>query len=357
MSNFPGASEPRGVRRRLTRPLSFVGYTCSNPAWIRGHFPILALLGCLLAHPGCNKAQTFSKPEGLQQATGSVHERAVAVVEGRPIFEGELWRGLAELGGSAALEDVVLDGALSRELGSRGITLTAADIARERSLLLGSLAGEGAQGEGESREVLDRLRRARGLGPRRFEASLRRSASLRALVAEEVAVTPGDVELEILRVNAGTVRLRLITLADQSRAAGLRELIASQPSGEPRTLAFAREALMHSTDASASAGGLLAPVGPLDPGVPGVVRRAIEGLAPGELSPVLAVEGGFAVVMVESREAFGGPPPDPARVEGEIRRREERRLMERRARELVVGASVSVLDPSLGWAWESRAGR
>jgi hypothetical protein len=98
------------------------------------------------------------------------------------------------------------------------------------------------------------------------------------------------------------------------------------------------------------------PVSPSDPGLPPAVRAAIAGMQPGELSPILATERGYTMMLMEDKSAGKGEPKaeDRARVEARVRARKERIAMDRLARQLLGTAKVTVLDSALHWSWEAR---
>lgn len=73
------------------------------------------------------------------------------------------------------------------------------------------------------------------------------------------------------------------------------------------------------------------------------------------VSEVIAVPGGYALVLVESRTP--GEELTAARrtqIEARLRRRLERLAMNNLADSLLAEAKVVVFDPSLRWSWEHR---
>jgi parvulin-like peptidyl-prolyl isomerase len=125
---------------------------------------------------------------------------------------------------------------------------------------------------------------------------------------------------------------------------------------EKISLAFAAAALSYSTDPTAARGGLLTAISPSDQGLPTSVRKALAQMHPREVSGVLTTDRGAMLVLMESLgEAEGSPAPqDRAKAEARVRFRKERIAMDRLAHQLLGTASVSPMDGSLRWSWETR---
>jgi hypothetical protein len=85
------------------------------------------------------------------------------------------------------------------------------------------------------------------------------------------------------------------------------------------------------------------------------VRQTLAEMAPGDLSPVVALERGYGLFLVEGVDPASGPGLEEARDEiaRELRRRQERLLMDELARSLIDSARVTVFDPSLDWSWRA----
>ena len=291
------------------------------------------------------------------QARSVDRERPVALIDGVPVGFDELRPVLIEAAGATALEERVLDRQLEREGLRLGITLTEADLAAERVRLAEVFATTGVAPEGDSASVeraLERVRRERGLGDERFAGLIRRSAMLRRLVRDEVQISPAAVEQAYELRYGERLRTRVIVVPTAGDAA---RVIERARAGEP----FDRLAIELSTDASASAGGLVGPINAADPTWPAAIRSAAAGLGVGELSPPVGVEKGYAVLCLEERLTSPADRPAPAAVADdlsrEVRLRQERLLMDRTARRLLEQAEVSVVDPVLRRTWEQRGRR
>lgn len=258
---------------------------------------------------------------------------------------------LAEAAGRRVLEEVALDRAIERELQDRGLEVDEDAAERERRALLGVLAAEIGLDPRNVAETEARVRSVRGLGPARWAALLRRSASLRALVADEVDTSDAAVRLAHAERRAGVSVARLIETASQREAARLAEEINT--AADPRA-AFLERAV----DASASPSrGVLVTLRSVDPLVPAAVRAAAAGLEPGSMSGVIATARGYAIVWLERKEPGDTrrfeelSPEEIEDVRASVRLRQESVLMGRLAARLLGGTRVTAFDPSLAWAW------
>jgi len=274
-----------------------------------------------------------------------------ATLNGSPVAWAALHDAMVEAAGAVALEEAALDRLLSRETEERGVEITENDLEREERALAASV-GAVADGPAARDRLIRELRRRRGLGPRRYEALLRRTATLRKLVAPNVTINAESLE-RARRVRFGEKRrVRVITAPSLVEA---QTAIRRLERGE----AFGEVAARLSTDASAARGGLIEPLSLEDPTYPAALRDALRGLAPGERTGPVALEGAYAVVKLEeiipadedgAREAEGV-------LEEEARAEQERILMTRLANRLLDGAALNILDPALENAWRARRER
>lgn len=263
---------------------------------------------------------------------------------------------MAEASGAQALSELILDRELDLALRSRGLTPAPADFERERALCLENIGAIGGLSADEAALATEEVRRRRGLGPQRFQSLIERSAKLRMLVHDEVSVNPADLAAALAMEFGNRATARVITVRTRAEAGEIHARLATL-AGNQLDVAFAEEAMRHSTDPAAPRGGLLVDASPADVAFGGAVREALRDQPEGVLGPVLGVEQGFAIVYVRSRTpGKGNPTPDDrARVEARLRLRAERLAMQRRADEILAGADVAVLDPSLKWGWDNRA--
>lgn len=273
-------------------------------------------------------------------------------VNGVPLDERAVIAGLSELAGATVIEELALDHLLIEECRRAGVSISAEDVAGERSAMLGALAESG----GDAPALLERLRDARGLGPTRFDALLRRNAMLRALVRDRVVVSPEMVE-QRYRVRYGvkmSARLIFLPSAGEAERAKAEAGASTESTGKFIEIAIAR-----SLDASSSRGGQLEPIHAEDPGYPAALREAIAGTQVGAISRVFAIDTGWGIVLRGPDVPAQNVKLEDVRaeVEQEVRRRTERLHMDQLSSTLIGAASVRTSDPSLEWAWRARARR
>ena len=330
---------------------------------------IATFLGGCASDPGPSDGLSARDTEGLRasertvRVTGAGSRPATPAAESPALVIGsetltlaQVSTYLAEAAGAQVIEELLITRTAERQLAAEGRALTQQDLENERVELVAALAS-GTSGS-DPDLLIDSVRRARGLGDERFALLVRRTAALRKLVAPEVLVTDEEIALAH-RVRYGEkfrVRL-LLTSTERDAAMALAELAPLDEAS--RRARFIQLAMERSIDASASAGGLLEPISPADPAYPMIVRTSLAGLAPGSLGPVLALNPNYAVVMMEEVVPGQGVGLDSVResLRADLRRRQERILMDRRAQSILDSTPVTVLDPSLQWSWRTRAGR
>lgn len=258
---------------------------------------------------------------------------------------------LLELAGPQAVREIVLDRELEREFEARGLLLDPDAVEAERARLVSALGVQPDQPDALTGQVLE----SRGLGPTRLPALLRRNAMLRRLAQPRVTIDDQSVEMAY-RIRYGTqhhVRVIVTSTADEaSRALAAVEIRSGELGLGP---AFARAALESSIDPSAEVGGSLGPISLSDPGLPAVLRQAVRDAPIGSLGPIVALNRGYAVLLVERVEQPDAPPFETVRddLRDQVRARQERLQMATLAEDLIARARVSPLHPSLRWSWSA----
>jgi hypothetical protein len=302
-------------------------------------------------------------PAPSRAAGQAAFDRPAAMVDGQPVGWDAIRPGLAELAGGPVLQEVVLDRRLATELRERALEVTPEVAARERTILVQTLGrdiGNRPQDEVEVDRVISEVRRSRGLGDARFAALLRRSAGLRLLIQDQVTVNEGSIR-QAYAIRYGPRRTaRIITLPTQAEAVKVLDQLVGAPEEGPRDTGklherFERAVREQSTDATRARGGLMDPMSVEDPTYPMVLRQAIGALKPGEISPVLAIDHGYAIVLLEGITPETGPTIENAHEElaALVRLRQERQLMDAKAAELLARPGVTILDRNLEWSWRA----
>ncbi len=320
------AADGRADRARMLRPTTIA--TAGS----------LAVIGTMLAFTaGCSAPPATATATAIPVPT----ERPIAMVDGSRLELGEIEAALLERAGAEIVRERTLDRAIAREATRRGLVLAPDAELRERDLLIETLSSDPDRAE----RLLEELRTARGLGPTRFAALLRRNALLRALVAEDVELSDEVIEAAWDAAHGPTRISRIIAVLDLRDATQVRRRLVD---GED----FATLAVERSLDASGPRGGRLGPVSRLDPAWPRAFREALFALEPGVLSEPVPVDGRVLLIEVlETRPASGVSfEADRERASRVARLAAERLLMDRLARRLVPEGTVEAISPALRWS-------
>ena len=319
-----------------------------------GHLAVFAVVlfgfGCASGSP----ERDFDRASPRAQAS----PRA-ALIDGTLTTRDDLWPLLAERAGAAGLEAIALDRAVAREARQQGVTVDDEDIRAERAIVEQALIGVGLTERQQRGIVVAEARARRGWGPTWFDALLRRNALARKLTEGEVREpTQADIERLYEVLYGGRRDVRVLVMASEREVARMRAEIAaaltqSRASGEARFMMLAAE---NSSDVSSSRGGLLDPVGRFDVTYPDAFREAVFATPPGSLTPVVALDEGFAVAFVTGER--GAEARSPESVRGELIERLEldaqQRAMATLFERLRANMRVEPLDESLRWSWEQR---
>jgi hypothetical protein len=269
----------------------------------------------------------------------------VAYIRGETVSWSQLRPLLAERAGGGVLTDVVLERQVDERLARRGLSVTSDMIEREKTLMRQSFGDDPDEGQ----RMIERLRRRQGLGEARYHQMLRRNAGMRLLVQDEVSVGDDQLRQAFDARYGPKYDIRLIVVPSAALASQM-----VREAGQDRS--FVDIVMEHSTDASRAQGGLLTDISPADPTWPDALRRTLSGMAPGQISPPIALDAGFAVVKVESKRQRQSVQFDDVRdeLDRRVRRDVERILMQRLARSLLDEADVIVLDAALKRSWDEQ---
>ncbi len=279
-----------------------------------------------------------------------VREQPAALADGVSVSWEEIRPMLAEAAGAQVVQEAVLDRLLIAECRSHGVSITDDDIAAERKLLADNIVREARATAGDAERLLDSVRRSRGLGEVRFKRLLERNARMRKLVAPTVEVSEADVTQAFEMLHGVKYRTRVILTPGNTAAADARKELLE--SADHLTVRFAERAMKDSIDPSADRGGVVDPFSSADPAYPSSVREAVRALEPGQISSVLAVDRGFAIVLLEGRVPADQArlPDEAATIQAEIRSRRERQAMDGLGQRLIRDSHMRLLDRSLEWS-------
>lgn len=314
----------------------------------------LPLLLCCASISGCggpSAGESLINPQSGTERT-SQPARPAILIANTALSRDALWPVLAELAGKEAIRETVLDHAVATELSRNGVSVTDEDIEAERAKLRTRLAP--SADDETANEIMGRVLDRRGIGPNRLGSLLKRNAGMRKLIAADAEPTAEMLDLAH-RIRYGRqMETRMIVVQNSSAAQQAIAEIRSRSDELGLKLAFAEVASERSADGSASLGGDLGAISPVDPGLPVSVRSILAELEPMTISDIIALDSGFAVLLIE-REIPAQQTTLEAvydEISAEVRERQERLLMDRLAEQLLREYQPSVLDASLRWSWE-----
>ncbi|MEO1008427.1 MAG: peptidylprolyl isomerase [Planctomycetota bacterium] len=320
----------------------------------------------MLIAGGCT-SQAGPRLSPVSDASAPAVDRA-AFVSGEVVSSETLWPLVAERAGAAALEALALDRTVAEAADRAGISVSEADVAYERRVLEETLARAGLADRVSRGRAVEQARARRGWGPRWFDALLERNARLRRLTADRV---PQPAEVDVRRlydtVHGPRRIVRVVVTARERLAVDLRRRAQLAFDRGVRSgdldagLRAARiemidAAVEHSSDVSSARGGLLDPMTPHDPQYPDAFRAAVFATPSGALTPIIALDEGFAFAFVEDIRPGDGVAFEearPALVE-QLRLDAEQRAIGAYLNELRGRMRIEPLDPSLQWSWANR---
>ena len=318
-----------------------------------GFIEILVLMG--LAGCAGNQVQsTQTQVSGKSDRSGMYSAPPLPIAywklpgergRGEPIYPEQFDGLMIELAGRRALQELVLDRMLARELARSGRTLPPGAEDREQVILLMALD----ENPDRAIRLLQEVRTRDGLGPERYAALLRRNAILRALVAPQIEVSEESIVAAWDRDHGPRRVARVLVVQSLSETADIEvQLQAGTP--------FAELAAARSTDPSASTGGLVDPISRLDPSWPTSFRKVLWSLEPGMVSPPVLVGDNYVIVQCIEERPGDGIQLEEVREESErvVRRARERLLMDTTARNLLEDASIDIIDAKVKRAFDER---
>jgi foldase protein PrsA len=315
---------------------------------------ILCLGGALAG--GCQPARSTSSPQTSGKAPAPVRTQSnpssnippagnqpIAYVASQPITTQTLLTRLIQNNGGETLTEVVLDQMLQRRLAEQGLLISQDQIDAERRLLLEELSPDPDQAV----RLMKELQRSRGITQARFRQTLWRNAAMRAIVRPAIQIQPQMLQQAFEMEYGELLEARIITTAT------LREIQEVQ-SQLRNGGTFGDLAIRYSTDPSRDRGGLLEPLSHADPSYPAAIRNTLVSLEPGQVSPPVAIENGFAILKLERKIVGENVKFDDVKdtLTSRVQRQQEQIQMRQLARTLLSQAEVVVLDPTLKEGWD-----
>ena len=259
----------------------------------------LAAAFCALCLIGCEPPPEPPAPgeatvPTTRDTTAQRPPQVMATVNGQPIYMDRLHRSLVQVHGLLIPEMLIHDLLIEQEAKRLGVSVSPEDVAAENDLALRNVFPSGTSPDQRER-LLDQVLRDRGLTRGLWEATVRRNALLRKMVAPEVKVTEAMVKAEFFRAYGAKVQVRQIRLPSVHEAQNILTLVEK---GDD----FAKLARSYSTDTTtAPNGGLLPAFTRQETSVPRAVRDVAFALKDGQVSSIVQVGSSFHVLKLVKR--------------------------------------------------------
>ncbi len=291
------------------------------------------------------------KSPGAAQGTEGAQTPVAIVNQTKVITWADLREISIEASGSQVFSEYLLDMLIEEALAKKGMKLTEQDVEKEKATYLALLRRESnAKNDDEAIRTLDRIRKQNGWGPRRFQLLMRRNAGLRKLIEGQGEVTEIMIKDAFEQRYGEKILVRMIMVSDLTAMDAVLKKIAK---GDKES--FIDAAIIDSRDDSRFTGGLLPLLSPADPSFPAVVRATAAKLKEGQVSDVIAMDNGMAVLRCEKRLPKVDKKLEEVRQEliADLQLQNERYLMNRQARTLLDdnNLKLSILNKELADQW------
>lgn len=274
----------------------------------------------------------------------------IAVVNGQPIYRGELVDTLIDAFGVEILQQLVMVELATQETKRLGLQVSKQDIAATRELALNRIARDAGMSDAEAtpenkeRALLAMLRQRR-LSVAEFELTMVRNAHLRKLAEDQVHITEETIREEFHRTHGAKVRIRHIQIAAND-SQSLQTVQQRLEQGDD----FAELARTYSVNESTSSnGGQIPPFTFLDEKYPPAMREAAFVLKEGKISPPIRVGNFVQILKLEERIEPVDVNLDDVRGEvvESLRERMIVKPMEDWARRVWDKANIKIVEPAL----------
>lgn len=327
------------------------GYASVDTALRQAHAPAAA--------PGRVDRATSATGSAFRSSDDDPAE-ILATVDGAPIDRQRVVSLLLRGHGAALIEQLAVLERAEGRAARTGVVVTQADVDAEydRSLQRAAASLGFESSDDTVREVdrrrteqwLDAYLAERNVSRAEFGLVVRINAYLRALTEHELTVDVEQLRMEFARTDGPKMEVRHIQLATLAEANRVADRLKTGES-------FSSLASLYSANIqSAALGGLLPAFTAHDQDVPSFLREAAFALKPGQVSMPIRIDPWYHLVRSERRIAATGGTFEESRaqLEGRVRERTIRPLMERLYKELLDGADIRISDPVLRDAFEHR---
>ena len=227
-----------------------------------------------------------SRPASADESAGEFDD-VIATVNGRPIARRRIVDLLLYSHGAGILEQIIGLETARIEAERLGIETTQEDVDREYERAMARLVDPLAAvtpsttDRQSAEKVLETVMAQRNVSREELDIVIRRTTYLRRIAMSQEHLTEAQLRGEFSRVYGPRVEVRHIQLATLGEVERVRERLVA---GDD----FAALATRFSANqASAQAGGLLAPFSAIDEAVPEAFRQAAFSLAVGQVSPAV----------------------------------------------------------------------
>lgn len=281
-------------------------------------------------------------PAATVQVPPTARQRQVmAIVNGQPVYMGQLHELLVEAYGMPLAQQVIATELVQRAAADKNVSVTADDVKAEHLRMLRQGFPK-AQDDAERERLLDKLLQTRNMTRSMWNLSARRNALLRKLTPHDFEVPEEAIREEIARRYGRKVVVRHIETQSLNSANMVKELAKKED--------FAELARKHSINPSGKAGGLLPPISKQTQQISPALRQvALAMNTPGDISEPVMVSNRFHVLKLEKVIEPKAVKDEEIRksVIADLRERKISNDGNRLLRKLFTTAEIEFVDPTL----------
>lgn len=233
-----------------------------------------------------------SRPADASDPPPAAGGQVMALVNDKPLYMSELIDSLLRGPGRSYADQLVRSELVRQAMAKANMTLTEKDLAAETESILKLMVPQ-ARTPDERKQVLERMLVQKQVPYAQWLVGVKVSASLRRLAEPRIKISDEMLQTEFGRMYGRQAVVRVIEVASLDKA---REALAALKAGQK----FADLAWKRSLHASATNGGLLAPMSAKTRDVPpAVLQTALSLKAVGEVSDPIQVEATFFILQLD----------------------------------------------------------